>query len=160
MICGLNCTILIKGSSGINLLIRILTIVSTKHLLRNLKSDDCFARFESIVSSLCYCGPIAYFDNEYAKQLLYGLDDSVWGMKITTLEESADFATIDTEKLFCKIKSHELFRKGFPNNDTSFSSKALIISAHVDGHDANPITAISSVLKFALFSLTAASDEQ
>jgi hypothetical protein len=29
--------------------------------------DDCFARFESIVSSLRSCGPIAYFDNERAK---------------------------------------------------------------------------------------------
>jgi hypothetical protein len=31
--------------------------------------DDCFARFESIVSSLCSCGPLAYSDNERAKQL-------------------------------------------------------------------------------------------
>jgi hypothetical protein len=30
-------------------------------------------------------------------QLLYAFDDSVWGMKITILEESADFATLDTE---------------------------------------------------------------
>jgi hypothetical protein len=29
--------------------------------------DDCFARFESIVSSLCSCGPLAYSDNERAK---------------------------------------------------------------------------------------------
>jgi hypothetical protein len=55
--------------------------------------DDCFAHFESIISSLRSCGPLAYFDNERAKQLLYSLDDSIWGMKITTLEESADFAT-------------------------------------------------------------------
>jgi hypothetical protein len=39
--------------------------------------DDCFARFESIVSSLCSCSPLAYSDNESAKQLLYALDDSV-----------------------------------------------------------------------------------
>jgi hypothetical protein len=39
--------------------------------------DDCFARFESIVSSLRSCGPLAYSDNERA-QLLYALDDSVW----------------------------------------------------------------------------------
>jgi hypothetical protein len=39
--------------------------------------DDCFARFESIVSSLRSCGPLAYSDNECAKQLLYALDDSV-----------------------------------------------------------------------------------
>jgi hypothetical protein len=59
--------------------------------------DDCFARFESIVSNLRSCGPLAYSDNERAKQLLYALDDSVWGMKITALEESTDFATLDTE---------------------------------------------------------------
>jgi hypothetical protein len=29
--------------------------------------DDCFARFESIVSSLRSCGPLAYSDNEHAK---------------------------------------------------------------------------------------------
>jgi hypothetical protein len=29
--------------------------------------DDCFARFEFIVSSLRSCGPLAYSDNEHAK---------------------------------------------------------------------------------------------
>jgi hypothetical protein len=82
-------------------------------------------------------------------------------MKITALEESANFATLDTEKLFSKLKSHELSRKGHPNHDASLSSKALITSAHVGGHDANPTnTTISSVLEFALSSLVAASDEQ
>jgi hypothetical protein len=59
--------------------------------------DDCFTRFELIVSNLRSCGPPAYSDNERAKQLLYALDDSVWGMKITALKESADFATLDTK---------------------------------------------------------------
>jgi hypothetical protein len=59
--------------------------------------DDCFARFESIVSSLCSCGSFAYSDNEYAKHLLYALDDSIWGIKNTALEESVDFATLDTK---------------------------------------------------------------
>jgi hypothetical protein len=49
--------------------------------------DDCFARVESIISSLRSCGSLAYSDNERAKQLLYALDDSVWGMKIIALEE-------------------------------------------------------------------------
>jgi hypothetical protein len=70
--------------------------------------DDCFARFEPIMSNLRASSPLAYTDNEHAKQLLYALDDHVWGIKITTLEESADFATLDTEKLFSKLKSHEL----------------------------------------------------
>jgi hypothetical protein len=123
--------------------------------------DDCFAHFESIVSSLRPCSPLAYSDNERDKQLLYALDDSVWGMKITTLEESADFATVDTEKLFSKLKSHELSRKGCPNHDASFSSKVLITGARVGGHVANLTnTTDSSALEFALSSLCSASDEQ
>jgi hypothetical protein len=97
--------------------VRILTIGNIKHLLRNLKSlDDCFARFESIVSSLDSCGPLAYSDNEHAKQLLYALGDHVWGIKIAALKQSADFATLDTEKLFSKIKSHELSSNGRLNH--------------------------------------------
>jgi hypothetical protein len=122
--------------------------------------DDCFARFEVIMSNLRACGPLAYTDNEHAKQLLYALDDHVWGMKITALEESADFATLDTEKLFSKLKSRELSRKGHPNHDASFPSKALITCAHVGGHDANPTNAVSFDLEFALSSMAAASDEQ
>jgi hypothetical protein len=74
--------------------------------------NDCFAHFKFIGSSLRSCGPLAYSNNERAKQLLYVLDDSVWGMKITALEESVDFATLDTKKLFSKLKSHELSRNG------------------------------------------------
>jgi hypothetical protein len=67
-------------------------------------------------------------------KMLYALDDHVWGMKITALKESADFA--------------------------SLTSKALITSAHVGGHDANPINTVSSALEFALSSLVAAFNEQ
>jgi hypothetical protein len=63
-------------------------------------------------------------------------------MKITVLEESVDFATLDTKKLFSKLKSHKLSRKGHPNHDASFSIKALITDARVDNHVANP-TSIS-----------------
>jgi hypothetical protein len=123
--------------------------------------DDCFAQFESIVSSLRSCSPLAYSDNEHAKQLLYALDDSIWGMKITALEESADFATLDTEKLFSKLKSHELFRKGRLNHDASLTSMDFVTSPRVGGHDANPInTTVSSTIEFALSFLAAASDEQ
>jgi hypothetical protein len=90
--------------------------------------DDCFARFESIVSSLHSCGPLAYSDNERAKQLLYSLDDYVWDMKITALEEYVDFTILDIEKLFSKLKSHELCRKGHPNHDAFLTSKALVTS--------------------------------
>jgi hypothetical protein len=123
--------------------------------------NDCFGRFQSIISNLRSCGPLAYSDNERAKQLLYALDDSIWGMKITALDESADFATLDIEKLFSKLKSHELSRKGHPDHDASLNSKAFTTSAHVGGHDANPTnTTVSSTLEFALSSLIAASDEQ
>jgi hypothetical protein len=82
-------------------------------------------------------------------------------MKITRLQESVDFATLDIEKLFSNLKSHELSCKCPLNHDASFSSKALIISARVGGHDANPInTTVSSTLKFILSSLATASDEQ
>jgi hypothetical protein len=82
-------------------------------------------------------------------------------MKITALEESADFGTLDTEKLFSKLKSHELSHKGHLNHDASLTSKAFITSARVGGHDANPTNiTVSSVLDFDLSSLVATSDEQ
>jgi hypothetical protein len=81
-------------------------------------------------------------------------------MKFSALEESADFATLDTEKLFSKLKSHKLSRKGHPNHDTSLTSKAFVISTHVGGHVTNPTnTTDSSALEFHLSSLCAASDE-
>jgi hypothetical protein len=122
--------------------------------------DDCFAMFESIISSLRSCGLLAYSNYDRAKQLLYALDDHVWGIKITALEESGDFATLDTQKLFSKLKSHELSGKGSPNSDASLTSKAFIISARAGGHDANPSnTAVSSAFEFALSTLSAASNE-
>jgi hypothetical protein len=81
-------------------------------------------------------------------------------MKIIALKEFADFATLDTEKLFSKLKSHELSRKGCPNHNASLTSKVLITSAHVGGHDANPTNIVSSALEFTLSCLAAASDEQ
>jgi hypothetical protein len=113
------------------------------------------------VSSLHSCGPLAYSDNERAKQLLYALDDSVWGMKITVLEESADFITMDTEKLFSKLKSHEQYRTGRPNHDASLTSKVFVTSTRVGGHVANPTnTTDPSALEFALSFLCTASDKQ
>jgi hypothetical protein len=53
------------------------------------------------------------------------------------LEESANFATLDTEKLFSKLKSHELFRKGRPNLDASLTSKAFVTSTYVGGESAS-----------------------
>jgi hypothetical protein len=82
-------------------------------------------------------------------------------MKITALEESVDFTTLNTEKLFSKLKSHELSRKGHPNYDASLTSKAFVTSTCVGGHVANPTnTTDSSDLEFALSSFTTASNEQ
>jgi hypothetical protein len=82
-------------------------------------------------------------------------------MKITALEEFADFATLDTEKLFSKLKFYELSRKVRPNHDASLSSKAFVTSTRVGGHVANSINTIDSyTLEFVLSSLCAGSDEQ
>jgi hypothetical protein len=89
------------------------------------------------------------------------LDDSVWGMKITALEEFTDFATLDTKKLFNKLKSHKLSRNGHSNHDASLTSKTFVTSTRIGVHMANHTnTTDSSALEFALSSLTAASDEQ
>jgi hypothetical protein len=83
-----------------------------------------------------------------------------WDMKITALKEFADFATLDTEKLFSKLKSHELSRKGHLNYDASLTSNAFVTSTRADGHVANPTnTTDSSALEFALSSLSVSSDE-
>jgi hypothetical protein len=82
-------------------------------------------------------------------------------MKITALVESANFATLDTEKLLSKLKSHELSHKGRLNHDASFTSRALITSTRIGGHDTNPTnTTILSTLEFVLSSFAATSDEQ
>jgi hypothetical protein len=159
----LSCAILMSALLRLSPRIEILITGSTRLFSQKHGEslDDCFARFESIVSSLRSCGSLAYSDNEYAKQLLYALDDSVWGMKITALEESADFTTLDTEKLFSKLKSYELSRKGRPNHDASLTSKAFVTSICVGVHVANPTnTADSSAFEFVLSSLAVASDEQ
>jgi hypothetical protein len=81
-------------------------------------------------------------------------------MKITALDESADFTTLDTEKLLRKLKFHELSRKGHLNHDASLTSKAFVTSTRVGGHVANPTnTTDSSTLEFVLSSLCATSDE-
>jgi hypothetical protein len=79
---------------------------------------------------------------------------------VSALEESVDFATLDTEKLFSKLTSYELSHKGHPNHDASFTSKALITSARVGSHDANPTSTVSYALEFVLSYLAIAFDER
>jgi hypothetical protein len=162
MMFGLDFAILMMALVNLSHLIRTLTIGNMKPFSQEPREslDYCFARFESIVSNLRAYGPLAYTKNQRAKQLLYALNDPTWGMKITALEESANFATLDTENLFTKFMSHELSHQGCPNHDASFTSKALITSAHVGGHDANPINDVSSALEFALSSVAVVYDEQ
>jgi hypothetical protein len=82
-------------------------------------------------------------------------------MQITALEQSTDFATLDIEKLFNKLKSHELSMKGRSNHDASLTSKPFVSSTRVGGHVANPTnTTDSSALEFVLSSLTVASGDQ
>jgi hypothetical protein len=88
MMFALSFAILMRALIKLSHLVRTLIIGNIKRFLRNLESlEDCFAIFQSIVSNLGTCGPLAYTDNEHAKQFLYALDDYVRGMKITTLEE-------------------------------------------------------------------------
>jgi hypothetical protein len=78
---GLSCATPMRALLRLSLCVEILIIDSTRHFSQKPKEslDDCFACFESIISSLRSCGPLAYSDNERAKQLMYALDDSVWG---------------------------------------------------------------------------------
>jgi hypothetical protein len=92
------------------------------------------------VSNFSACNPLAYIVNECAKQFLYARDDHVCDMEVTALEESTDFTTLDTKKLFSKLKPHELSRNGCPSHLASFTTKALITSTPVGGHDGNPPT--------------------
>jgi hypothetical protein len=77
-------------------------------------------------------------------------------MKITTLEEF-----LDTQKLFSKLKSHELSRKSRLNHNASLTSKPFVTSTRVGGHIANPTNTTNlSDLEFTLSFLCVASDEQ
>jgi hypothetical protein len=81
-------------------------------------------------------------------------------MKITALEEFADFATLDTKNCLASSNLMNCLGKVI-RIMMLLSSKALITSARVGGHDANPInTTVSSALQFTLSSLVAASVEQ
>ena len=44
--------------------------------------DDTFRRFEAIVCNLRACGNLVYNDSDRAKQLLYSLNENVWGLKL------------------------------------------------------------------------------
>jgi hypothetical protein len=66
---GSNCAIPMRALLRLSLLIKMLTMGWTKPFSQKPSEslDDCFARFESILSNLRSCGPLAYSDNEHAK---------------------------------------------------------------------------------------------
>jgi hypothetical protein len=159
---GLSCATHMRALLRLSLRVEILITDSTKLFLRNLESPLMIALL--VLSRLL----AAYVHAVLLLILIMNVLNNccmllmtVWGMKITTLEESTDFATLDNEKLFSKLKSHELSRKGRLNHDASLTSKAFVTSTHVSGHVANPTnTTDSSALEFALSTLCAASNEQ
>jgi hypothetical protein len=69
MMCGLNCAIPMRALLKLSRLVRTLIIESIRFFFQKPSEslDDCFARFESIMSSLRSYGPLAYSDNERAK---------------------------------------------------------------------------------------------
>jgi hypothetical protein len=69
MMCGLNCAISMRALLKLSHLVRTLIIDNIRLFSQKPGEslDDCFARFECIVSSLRSCGPLAYSDNECAK---------------------------------------------------------------------------------------------
>jgi hypothetical protein len=69
MMFGSSCAILMRALLRLSLHVEILIIGSTRFFSQKPGElfDDCFARFESIVSSLCSCAPLPDSDNERAK---------------------------------------------------------------------------------------------
>jgi hypothetical protein len=72
------------------------------------------------------------------------LVDHVWGMEITALDESTD--TLDTKKLFSKLKSHELSRKAHPNHHASLLVILLLIVLVLVAMMPTPPTPLSQLL--------------
>jgi hypothetical protein len=69
MMFGLSCAIHMRALLRLSLHVEI-PITDNIRLFSQKPGeslDNCFARFESIVSSLRSCGPLAYYDNERVK---------------------------------------------------------------------------------------------
>jgi hypothetical protein len=69
MMFDLSCATHMRDFLILTLHIEILIICNIRFFSQKPREslDDCFARFESIISSLRSCGPLAYSDNEYAR---------------------------------------------------------------------------------------------
>jgi hypothetical protein len=151
---SLSGAILMRAPPKLSLLVRTHTVGSIRLSLRNLVNPWMILLLGSSPLSVIYVLVVLLLtlimnvlNNRFMLlMIMFG------GMKITILKESADFATLYTKKLFSKLKSHELSKKGRPSHDASLSSKALITSARVSGHDANPTnTTVSSAWSLLCF---------
>jgi hypothetical protein len=151
---SLSGAILMRAPPKLSLLVRTHTIGSIRLSLRNLVNPWMILLLGSRTLSVIYVLVVLLLtlimnvlNNRFMLlMIMFG------GMKITILEESADFANLYTKKLFSKLKSHELSKKGHPSHDASLSSKTLITSARVSGHDANPTnTTVSSAWSLLCF---------
>jgi hypothetical protein len=69
MMSDLSCATPMRALLRLSLHVEILITDSNRFFSQKPEEslDDCFAHFDSIVSSLRSCGPIAYSDNECAK---------------------------------------------------------------------------------------------
>jgi hypothetical protein len=69
MMFSISFAILMRALLKLSHLVRTLIICNIKLFSQKFREslDDCFARFESIVSNLRACGPLAYTDNECTK---------------------------------------------------------------------------------------------
>jgi hypothetical protein len=158
MMFGLSFATLTRALSKLSHLVRTLTIDNIKSFLKNQESPYMIAllglsllwvTWDLVVLLLIL---IMNLLNNYCMLLM--IMCGVWKSL-----QSADFATLDTWKLFSKFKSYELSHKCHPNHNASFTSKALITSARVGGRNANSTNTISPSLEFAFSSLAATSDE-
>ena len=126
--------------------------------------DSVGEKFDNIISNLCSCGALTFTENQIARQLFYSFDESIWGVNIAYLEESSVFTTLTCEKLFSKLKTHEIAKKSRANTENrSSSSLALVSSSHGgmlnnNAYASNP-SRPSFSLEFVLSSVISAIDE-
>ncbi|KAG8088715.1 hypothetical protein GUJ93_ZPchr0010g10466 [Zizania palustris] len=95
--------------------------------------DALFARFDGIVSNLRSTGTLAYSDHDRAIKLLYGLDHSIWEVKISSIEESASFNTLTCDELFSKLKSTEIVKASRSGIGSSLPHSMALVSGSGSG---------------------------
>ena len=112
--------------------------------------DDCFARFNKILSNLRAVN-VTYTDAENARQLLGALDMSIWEMKVTSIRESTVMSTLTLDVLYSKLKTHELDVFARKNN----GNKSIALASQSSKSNGD-----NSSTSYALSSLSSLTDEQ